>query len=864
MLLVTLATLALAGLGAWVRLSNRLPAPIEGQIHRQVSQTIEQDLAAAGTASAPADLQRLAARAIEHGSYTVQTGPFAGQTLNLREQIAQMVPQIESLYTYRADGRRYAYLPDLDTYHWMAAAERIARVGHPWAKGPDGKQRDPWSLAPRGFVADGSWHPRMLATWHRLAAPFLHGAPLQETSAWWPVCFGLLAVMPVALLATVCGGAWAAPAATLLLAYALPVVGRTFWGHADTDLYNVFFPALLAALLAGALHFLAQDRRAWGAILTMLAGSLTGLYAHFWIAWWAPWLILGTSVTLAAFALAILQSGEGRRRSSPELVQATVMVPLAFAATSVLSVLFLAGAPALAELWRGPGRYAATAGGGDGFSGLWPDVFGSVGELARPGLHQLIADLGSWPVLGLAAVGVVLGLVNRARPGRRAIIVFVAAWAGATSLLATRGLRFELLAAPAVLVLAASGAAGLAWWIARALPPSPPVRTVTIGTLALALCAVLVWRPQGAASEITAAARADMPQVTSTWGHVLDAVRDSTDRLDVLTTWWDVGHPVKFLARRGVSIDGQTFQEPEALWVARALLSDDEAYAAAILQMLDGGGARALDSLAVALGGLPRADRVLRAALAAPDSLAVRDSLRAGGVEASLAERMAAAVRPMPPRVRGGVVVVADGMIPSAIEWGALGAWDFSRAMAVQLVGRANAAERLAAASGLAPAAADALVREAAALADTARAAWCGPGPRVMRGPEPASLDQAAGGSLRAASGAWIRPEAGLGGLSPQDGGGSPAALVFPDRNGVTVIDTGVRTTDLALVLIPGDFSGRHGLSLLTTNRSLATSLCVRLLYFGGAGLTRFTPLAEGEGTQGGAVRAFRVRWNLR
>lgn len=860
LVLVTLCTLAAAGLGAQVRLSSRLPVPVEGQIRRQVAETLKQDLAASGSVGSARDLDAEAQRILDRGSYTVQSGPMTGQTLNLREQMAQMTPQIESLYTYASGGRRYSYLSDLDTYHWMAAAERIQKAGHPWAKGPDGKDRDPWSLAPRGFAADGSWHPRVLALWHAMASPFLHGAPLQETTGWWPVVFGLLAVMPVALLAGFCGGAWAAPVAALLLAYALPVVGRTFWGHADTDLYNVFFPALAAAFLAGALHDMAQDKRGSGAMWTVCAGMVTGLHAHFWVAWWAPWILLAASATLAAFALAIFETLQGVRRSAPDLIQATVLVPLAFLATGVLAVLFLAGPAMLAEVWRGPARFAAAARGGAGFSGLWPNVFGSVGELARPGLAQLLADLGGVPMLALAGVGIVLGLVNAERPGRRAIVVLVAAFAAATMLLATRGLRFELLAAPALLVLAAAGASSAAWWIARALPPSPAARTVAIGVLALAVGAGVVWRPHGAASAVSEAARQDIPQVTSTWGHVLDAVRDSTDRLDIVTTWWDKGHPVKYLAQRGVTIDGQTFQEPEALWVSRALLASDEVYAASILQMLDGGGARVLDSLAVSLGGVPRADRVLRAALAAPDSASVRDSLRAGGVEAALIERAALMIRPIGPRVRGGALVVSDEMIPTAVAWGALGAWDFTRAMAMQLRGASDGATRLARGTGLDATAAAALIAEARAVPDSARAAWCGTGPSVMRGPEPAILDQS-GGGLRSPSGAWIRPELASGGLAPADGGGTPAALVFPDRNGVTVIETGVHTSDLALVLLPGDFSGHHGLSLLTTNRSLATGLCVRLLYFGGAGLQHFTPLAAGEGIRGGAVRAFRVRW---
>jgi hypothetical protein len=859
---ITLAFATLI-LGAMVRLQNRPPRPVEELVRQEIRATIMSDLAASGAAVSgaanDAALQTQADDALKRGLYTVQTGPYAGRTINLREETSRFLPAVESLYTYAFGGKRWWYLPDLDTYHYLAAAERIQRTGHAWMLSPDRVERDPWALAPRGAESDGSWHPRVLAIWHSLFSVVAHGRPLQESAAWLPVVLGVLAGLPTLVLAAVVGGTWAVPCAGALLAFAVAIVGRTFWGHADTDLYNVLFPAAATSLLTLALAALAQKKRHGAAFLTALAGVLTGLHARFWIAWWAPWMILAASATVAAFGLALIEQsgpigGRERRRVSQDMLRAIVLLPLAYVLASLLAVLFTGGVHLLEEVWKGPSRFTGAAQ-SRGFAGLWPNVFSTVGELARPSIADLVRDLGGWPVMALAAGGFIFAAWERRLPGRSAAGILVGCWAFATGILATRGVRFELLAVPPLLVLAAAGAAALGRQAARVFPDGAP-RAFGSGVVALALTVTALLWPNGPVASIRRAAVRDVPQVTSTWGHVLDAVRDSTSRLAVVTTWWDMGHPVKYLARRGVTIDGNTFNEPEALWVARALASSDENFAAGILQMLDSGGVAALDTLTRVLGGLPRADVLLTRALAAPDSEGFAATLRAGGLPEPVVQRVASMARAEPPRSREGILIVSDDLVPSSASWGHLGAWDFTRAASVQLLGTRDAASHLSRLTGLLPSASAALLREAAAVPESARATWCGPGPRVARGPEPATVD--AGGVLRAPSGAWVRPLDGTGGLSPADGGATPALLVYPDgRGGVTLHDTGARTTSLAIVVIPS----AQGVSLLTTDRSLAESLCLRLLSFGGAGLTRFVPFAQAEGVRGGAVRAYRVRW---
>ncbi len=860
---VILCVLAVV-LGVWTRLDAKPPAPERAALRAEVKANIVADLQRAGSAATREDASRLADRLMKSGRYAIRTGDYAGTTIDLDREIAQLLPAIESLYTFSYKTDRYWYLPDPDTYHYLAAADRVLVTGRAWARGPDGRERDPWSLAPKGFRTERSWHPRVLAVWHNFLTSIAGDRPLQWTAAWFPVVASVIAALPLMALALIAGGTWAAPCAGALFAFTTAVLGRTFWGHADTDLYNVFFPCAVAALLAWALAKLARRELAGSGAMVALAGGLIGVHARFWIAWWAPWMILGIAVMIAAFALATFDWSRSNRASSDAAMKSIVLLPVAYMLSSLTSVALFAGIDAMVDAWRGPARFAGAALHAP-LSGLWPNLFATVGELATPSVADLLRETCGWPAWALAGAGFVLSVMDRERPGRRAIAIFLLAWLAATGALSMRAVRFALLLAPPLVILAGVGAARVGDLVARV---SAPVlarvlpRAVTACIVACALVASVILRPGGAASAAHRAALADLPQMNATWGNVLATVRAQTDRLAIVTTWWDAGHPAKFLARRGVSVDGNTFQEPEAVWVARALWTADENESAGIIRMLDAGGASVLDTLTAALGGTARADRVLRTLLAAPDSSTFDATARAARLSNEVVQRVREMVRAPAPRQRSGVLVVSEHLLAEAPTWGAVGAWDFARAAAVREVQAAHGAtdssvERsVARVAGISREEAAILVAELRSVADSERVSWCGRGPTIARGPEATRFDDT--GTLRTPSGAWVRFSDGVAGLSPLDGGGTPALVLLPTPDGgPRAIETAGARTDLALMVVPTS----SGVSILTTNASLARSTAMRLLYYGSAGLTRFAPLASEDGVRAGAVRAYRVLW---
>src|SRR5439155_24128098 len=133
-----------------------------------------------------------------------------------------------------------------------------------------------------------------------------------------------------------------------------------------------------------------------------------------WIAWWAPWAILVGAAGLAGAALAI--AGE-HRRASGGVLRALVLVPLAYAIAGVAAAALLAGPHAVAEISRGPQRFTGAARLA-GLTGLWPNVYSTVGELARPSLADPVQSFGGWLPLALAALGLVTAITDRGRPAR--------------------------------------------------------------------------------------------------------------------------------------------------------------------------------------------------------------------------------------------------------------------------------------------------------------------------------------------------------------------------------------------------------------------------------------------------------------
>ncbi|MCX5666989.1 MAG: hypothetical protein NTY34_01565, partial [Candidatus Omnitrophica bacterium] len=79
------------------------------------------------------------------------------------------------------------------------------------------------------------------------------------------------------------------------------------------------------------------------------------------------------------------------------------------------------------------------------------------------------------------------------------------------------------------------------------------------------------------------------------WYKMLNLMKEKTPPDAIVNSWWDFGDWFKVVADRRVIFDGQSQDTPQAYWMAKALLSNDEEESVAILRMLNNGGNRAFE-----------------------------------------------------------------------------------------------------------------------------------------------------------------------------------------------------------------------------------------------------------------------------
>ena len=368
-------------------------------------------------------------------------------------------------------------------------------------------------------------------------------------------------------------------------------------------------------------------------------------------------------LALAAGAGLALAQALWRRAGTPRRRALLAAIALALAAAAAVGF-------AVSPTGRKLARYLDP-----GAVGVFPDAALQVQELAALAPAQVIARLGGWPVLALAAAGLVWLAARAPRPAGPLGALLLAAWALPAIAVGAQAMRFLVYAVPAVALAAGCALAALAGALIarrRADAPRPETHAAAAGsasrdglspgaqaggdpgqgTAAQDGDSSVVGvggdpgrlealrregfssgaRPTGApgrrAAAVAIAAAAALALAWSWRARIegFDARRPAADLAlaeaaaaiaarapaDALVySWWDHGHALAALAGRGVVLDGATFQTQRLYWLALALTTHDETLAANALRLIGCAGEETLYADLVD-GGLPPAVAVER------------------------------------------------------------------------------------------------------------------------------------------------------------------------------------------------------------------------------------------------------------
>jgi asparagine N-glycosylation enzyme membrane subunit Stt3 len=636
------------------------------------------------------------------------------------------------------DGRAYVYLGDIDSYLWLRHARNYLRTGTTCDAIVDGECRDTFATAPVGqpMIYARSLHIAAIVGLHRVITAIAPEYPLAATAYWIPVLVGVLGVVPAFAIGSRLAGPVGGLVAAVVIGTDPLFLSRSI--GSDNDVWNVVVP-LFAAWAA--IEALAAVRPARQAALAAVAALMVGVHAAVWRGWLFTYAVLLVGIA-AASVLAVLEA-DARGRIGARIRGAALILGVFWAVAAVGAIAAGAGREYLALPATLVAALFGTAAPVASSEVAWPDVFQTVSELARPGLHGIAATLHGplyffvawlglllillpergwrwwhyllliggnylyryllttpvWSPLALVALlglplagGVALWLATPrtgADRGRRGALVVVA-WFLAALFQAYGGHRFILLVVAPTGILFGVALGRLHGWLVRVTTPlAGRYAAVLRPVLFVAVVAVAIQPVQRG----VAAARSAVPLMNDAWWDTLTGIRDGSPPDTIVNTWWDYGHWVKYVAERRVSVDGGTLGTRVPHWIGRALLAPSEHETIGLLRMLNCGSDVTADGAygrLLAAGIDPIAAHGIVVAITGLERDAARGVLAARGVDRDTSEGVLRATHCPPPPAR---LVLTSHMVAVASTWHYLGGWDPLRAWVATAVRERPAAE---------------------------------------------------------------------------------------------------------------------------------------------------------------------------
>ncbi|MEK6984035.1 MAG: STT3 domain-containing protein [Nanoarchaeota archaeon] len=593
------------------------------------------------------------AKSIKSGKYVFKTGQYAGQEMEISNQLRQTSQFFKAFYQ---DEKQEKYMPDIDPYYWSRYAKNIIERGHPGDTLKEGKPVpgggsikkptpfDTLQLAPVGrFVLDDMFHPYSLAYFYKILNFFVPDLSLMRSMFYHTVFFSALCVLLVFLIARKIAGNLGGFFAGLIMAVNAAFLGRSL--HPDNDVWVIFFPLVITWVFL--ISISAKTTLKVG-ILTIIAGFFTGLYTTAWSGWWYIFdFLLGT---IALTSLYIVFSKFGKIKNDIRLffsdgVLRNIIIfgVVYFFSTAAFAILF-SGWFDFKNSFLGPLSFQSIKAPVTPY--IWPNVLTTVAELNEGAIDEIVNSMGGPSLFFISLLGLILSIsrieglqkfdftyilvtavfysilfirVGAQRPALyKTIGVFTfIAWIVIPILLRiliamyrkdpSYDFKLSILLSLWVISTVFASIKGIRFTLLLA-PAFSVAFGVALGktylyATKLATRELRIHKVIGSSILIVlmllvyinpirgaiSNARNDIPIVNDAWYNTLISIKQNSKENAIITSWWDFGHHFKAIAERPVTFDGTTQTDAAAHWVGRLFMTDSEKEAFGIIRMLDCG-----------------------------------------------------------------------------------------------------------------------------------------------------------------------------------------------------------------------------------------------------------------------------------
>lgn len=569
------------------------------------------------------------------------------------------------------DESGYVYMPDIDPYQWLRYAQNYLDHGYVGDEIRNGMHWDTHMLAPKGIEAGGRPHPIILAYFYKIMKTFNSKITLMQSSNYFPVLLSALSVIPIFFVARMFSGNIGGLFAGIIMAINGAFLGRTSFGHADTDVYNIFFP-----VYALWFFFLALDAKGIKkkAIYSGLSGLMLGFFGLLWTGWWYvfDFMLAAIGVYVAYLLFFETKSYSWHEIKQNESLKQFLVTSLIFFAATGIFVSLIASPHGFMDAFRAPFEFTKIKQASN--VNLWPNVYTTVAELNTASYSEVIASAGGKLFFYVSLIGLLLLFFTK-KEGKREYIPYAilsTIWYVGIFYASGKGVRFTMMLVPPF-ALAVGAAIGITYEkimaYMRKIEFSPKIASSVIIILLL-----LAFLP-GIRSDINEV-KNDIPIVNDAWYNSLHKIKVESQPNAIVNSWWDFGHHFKFLADRGVTFDGASQNTPMAHWIGKVLLTNDETQAIGILRMLDCGSNDAFDTLDKEVKDTSVSVDMLYHIIVLDKSEA-QNYLLGKKVSKDTTDKVLSLTHCSPPE---DYFITSEDMVSKSAVWAHFGSWNFDRA----------------------------------------------------------------------------------------------------------------------------------------------------------------------------------------
>ncbi|MFH2019801.1 MAG: STT3 domain-containing protein [archaeon] len=617
------------------------------------------------------------------------------------------------------------YLGDIDSYFWLRYARNIEEKGQ---IGDELKEGVPWDnhmQAPNGYGIPSNIYPYLEVYLHKFLKIFDSSVSLMRAAFLTPMFLSFIAIICAFFIGKKLSGNLAGFIAAILIAVNPTVLSRSL--GSDNDIVNTVFPLLIMLFV-----IYAFDSKNYknAAIYGILAGISTAIYQLAWGGWWFMFLLImaGGFMYLGyiVFYEYIGKQNITDLMNNKKLKLVFTIMGFFIASTFIFLTMTGNSEEFLRAIFNSPIKVITIQQASHGIS-LWPNVYTTVAELNTANISQVIGSVGGKIFMWLALLGTITALTNLESEKFRKInllyllgsaiyfliylefastssmgIVFLVAlialpllvglllssiyqykidsvhsiilamWFIATIYSATKGVRFILLLIPAFVISFSVLLDNLVKWSAYFSSKALDLNIWIPKTIFMLLVLIVLVQPVNSGISI---AYNYIPSVNDGWVESLEKIKTESQPDAIINSWWDFGHWFKYWADRKVTFDGASQDGPNAHWIGKVLITEDEDQAVSILRMLDCGGDKAGWELSLITNDTHEAVSIIYRLFKMDKDNARKELLKT--VSPEQADRLMPLIFCEPPE---DYFITSQDMVGKSGVWAHFGSWNFERA----------------------------------------------------------------------------------------------------------------------------------------------------------------------------------------